>query len=223
MTGLMRKFWILPIALLGLGLMPATSRATLTISLVNGSPTNTLNVVEPSGTRGTVFNLEDNNAIVMQINTNGITGTAGGTGQAAVTAIDSNFFQTVDFTFVAPFTGTQAIEINPGFNLANGTTFTVTGFDQLGVTTSRTFEIDNNNRFTIESDAIQFITGVRITPAPAVHIERIVQVRIGALVRGDTPPVVPEPSTLAMALTALVPLGFAGLRRLRRRPDVTSA
>ncbi|CAN5851657.1 hypothetical protein BH23PLA1_BH23PLA1_21450 [soil metagenome] len=33
----------------------------------------------------------------------------------------------------------------------------------------------------------------------------------------------PEPSTIAMALTALVPLGFAGLRRLRRRPDVTSA
>ncbi len=34
---------------------------------------------------------------------------------------------------------------------------------------------------------------------------------------------VPEPSTIAMALTALVPLGFAGLRRFRRRSDVTSA
>jgi hypothetical protein len=43
------------------------------------------------------------------------------------------------------------------------------------------------------------------------------------ILRPDTvSTVIPEPSTIAMALTALVPLGFVGLRRLRRRPDVDS-
>jgi len=42
MTVAFRKFLILPVAVLSVCLMPATSRATLVFSLSNGSATNTL-------------------------------------------------------------------------------------------------------------------------------------------------------------------------------------
>jgi len=196
--------------------MPATSRATLTIISKNGSPTTTLKITEPTGTTGEVFHAEEASlGIVVEI-TLDQEGEAGGTGQANIISTGTNFTE-VGFSFVDPYLGTEAIEIDPGFDFANGTSFTVTGFDQFGIDHEATFTIKNGeNRFTIESDAIQYITGVTISTAPDALIDSIKQIRIGDVVTAP----VPEPSTVAMALTGFGVLGVAGLRRLRRRARV---
>lgn len=218
------KSWILPVAALAICIMPASSRAALTIALGNGSPTNTLQFVEATGTTGTVFTAGTNDlGPVVQV-TLDQQGKIQGTGQASIIPTGGNF-TTVQFSFIDPFVGTTGIEINPGFgnDLPDGTTFTVVGFNESGAPTSRSFVIDNNNRFTIENGTFQFITGVTITTAPLSIINVIEQIRIGDVVRRTTPEAVPEPSTIVMTMAGIIPLGIVGLRRRLQGRGKTSA
>jgi hypothetical protein len=203
-------------AVLGLALSPATSRATLTISLGNGSPNNTLQLVEPTGTTGTVFHAESGGQTLMKITTN-TEGVVQGTGQAAGVATSTSF-QTVVFTPDGIAIGWKGFEVNADLT-ADGS-FTVTGIDQFNNPYSQTFAGDGSgqNRFFVLPDAVQFITKVTLDTTPVSIINKVEQFRIGDVVTGVNP--IPEPSSLVGSTIGLVSLAaFAGLKKRRGRPE----
>jgi len=206
MTVATRKLWILPVAVLGVCLMPVTSRADIVISLGNGSPTNTLQYRAQSN--ATTAILEDTaiKADVMTVTTD--TASTGNPGQANVVPVNVNF-TTATFAPISPYLGFTAVEIDPRF--VNDGTFTVTGVDQFFTAFSKTFTIDNNNRFTLDALGMQFITSVTLTGSTA-NIGDITQVRIGDLVLRNA--AVPEPSTV---ISTLIVVGLGGIVGWRRR------
>lgn len=218
MTGPLRNYWVLPVALLGFVLIPTTSHATLVISLKGGTANTTLQFVDPTGKTGTSFLTENNSlnpSTVVKVDVDQQAQVT--TGQAGLLAVSTTFTNAA-FSFVSPYEGTEAIEINPGFgDFANQTQFTVLGYDQNNTEYSASFTITNGeNRFNIESDAIQYITGVTITAPSAGAFNEIKQIRIGDVVTGITPSnPVPEPSTFAGALIGVA--SFTTIRLLRRR------
>jgi hypothetical protein len=230
MTRLIRNFSILTITLMALGFMPAKSWATLIITLGNGSANTVLNY-GTNGTTNTVFTASNNQlGPVIEVTVNEMGQLSGG-GQASIVPVSGgNNFQTATFSFIDPYVGTEAFELNLGFpqtnTLPNGSSFTVYGKDQLGVEHDATFVITNGeNRFNIESDVLQYITGVRVTTAPFSYIDTIQQIRIGALVTGDLEPglAIPEPSSLALAIGCIAPLAAIGMIRRRRQLEANVA
>lgn len=205
---------VLSMALLGLALAPATGRATLTISLGSGAPdiNTTLQLVEPTGTIGTVFHAENSSlGTVMKITVDA-PGKAGATGQASIEPSTSTNFTTAVFEADGDYLGWTGFELNPSFS-ATGGSFTVTGIDQSSHSFVRTIMIDNNNRFYILPDSVQYITKVTLSTAPSAIINAITQFRIGGVVSA---PAVPEPSTLISGgMTGFVGLGLAWRRRQR--------
>jgi len=118
----------------------------------------------------------------------------------------------VIFHPVGPFVGFESFEANPDFS-TNGASFTVTARDQFGNTyTSAPLNFmsgPGQDRFSIESDATQYITQVTLTSSAVIN--DVEQVRVGALVRGAA---VPEPSTV---LSTLVIVGMGAVVGWRRR------
>jgi hypothetical protein len=176
--------------------------------VTNGSGLFTIDVIVKSNAPGSSTLGE-----LMTVTTDARRSGMGGSNPLFITVADSTFNNPVgaNLQLQSTFTGT-----GPGSTtlssavLVGGSPVAEINGQSLGASATPVVFSNNTTPFTLRN-----VTYVDLNPngtAMTTGTTRVV---------ADTP-VVPEPSTIAMALTALVPLGFAGLRRFRRRPDVTS-
>jgi hypothetical protein len=198
--------------------LSAPARADIDIDEGNNPQTDE-NVLLDKGTSGTeVFGQTNQTAIQVRFSTTEAGGlTLPSNGQARVEGGDGTLNNvTVD---VPGGSFTSLI-----FNLNNGdgdVTITVSAVDGNGdpeAPVSETFSLKNgSNFFTIVASNNERILSVTIDAEDGADDMR--QVRIG----GAVGTVVPEPSTMALALIGVAGLGLKGLRRLRRRPATAPA
>lgn len=216
---------VMPFALtaLALGLTPGSSQAT--IMFTTDPVTTTINVIsfDETGDRTAVGEANANGDDILNVETD-TNLVAPASGQARIApADDSALFTTVILT---PITGMgfSVIELNPQIFTPQGAegTFTLTALDQFGNSfTSGVFDLSNGeNRVAAVATDDQLITQLTLTASGAI-VGDVRQIRLTSQEIPTTP--VPEPSTVAMAITGLFPLGLVGLRRLRQRQAVSSA
>jgi len=216
--------WLsVPIALLGIGLTPGTSQATIMFTTGNVTPFDVITHFDATSSTTALGRLGGAmGPQVIQLSTDQpLVVTANGQANVAVQTNSGTGFQTFTFTPNAPTSGFTLIDFNPEIAPGSGTntTFTLSATDNFGMTfTSGTFPLNQgNNR--VAAFAVtgtnEVITSLTLTAAQAAVFDiRQVRVEIGTAV---TP--VPEPVTIVMALSGLVPLGLIGMRRLRNRPN----
>jgi hypothetical protein len=218
------RWWILPAAVLGLGLLPSAGRADLLIVQGNNPQPGEENVLLNNGTSGhTVVGLTNQSGTPVdftyaaQVLTEPANGQAriqaanGSGAQIALTGIDSisleggHTFQDIIFNE----------HIGGGFGARGNTTITVNGKDSMGnaESASGTFAIANGeNFFTITASNGQTITSVGFSSPNGIADLR--QVRISGI-SGVKP--VPEPSSILLSGMGMGLVGLFGMRRYLRR------
>jgi hypothetical protein len=224
---------LVPVALCGFLLLPGTGRANITFQLTSpGSVSTTTNVgayaYDPTDpTDKSVFGENLNQNQVLGQNTNilkvvadqALTINGNGGGQAYLSATSAPIGM-IDVTPVnPPLVGFTTLEFNPMSSSGLGHMYLV-ATDQFGTTfTSQTFEYDSTgqNRVAALASGNEYITDVKAYFAPPAA--DLKQFRLNYEL--GNPSAVPEPSTMALALSGLVGAGLAGLRRLRRRQAAT--
>jgi len=230
---------VVPMALFGLGLLPGTSRATITFQTTSPSPVSTTTNVgaydyATAGVNNIVNgeNLNQNNVLgqntpILQVASYTdsqkttaanltINGNGGGQAFLSATSDPANIGYVVITPINPPLSGFTVLELNP-FNSTRTTgTVNLTATDQFGnVYTSGplTFDANGQNRIAAVAHDNQIITQVTVAVNPAADILK--QFRLDYVL---APTAVPEPSTIALVVTGLGTLGLAGLRRRRSRP-----
>jgi hypothetical protein len=196
-------------ALLSIGL--ATSAQAAIFITPNGSADGLTNVTfdnnDPSA--GTIFgDLTGGNDNSVRFTSTSDILVPEASGQARVSAQTG---QINDLTFsVLGSLGFESVQLN----VRSDNAFTITAFDQFGMSATQTVNNPSNgeNRFRFDTDATQFITRIVVSSASGVADVR--QVRIGALV--------PVPGPIAGAgLPVLMALG--GFVWARRRKAAATA
>jgi hypothetical protein len=232
------RFVIVPAALLGLGLLPATSRAG--IIFTTNSVTTTTNAgdfQQVDANTINALNLNQNQELgqdtpILKIVTDTKSTIQGG-GAAMIVAYDaSNPFGNVVITPIdPPLKGFTILELNPftdpGNTQSSGQFYLLatskdgTVYNSL-VTTGAMFTFDSNgeNRFAAVATAGDYITRLEMVVTPP-SADILKQFRLN-YVLDDTTAVTPVPPTLALALSGFAGLGLASLRRLRRRLSVSA-
>jgi len=228
------RFALVPAALLGLGLLPGTSRANVTFTMDPvQTTTNAGDFKQVNDTTINALNLNQNqqlgqNTPILQIvtDTASMIQSPGGGGQSFIKAVDAPFGNVVITPINPPLAGFTTLELNPFTEPGPGPnegTFYLLATDNEGtvfdsrVVTGGLFTFDENgqNRFAAVAVDGQFITRLEMVIEPP-NADILKQFRLN-YVLAPTTQAVPEPSTMALALSGLVGFGFAGLRRLRRR------
>jgi len=107
--------------------------------------------------------------------------------------------------------------------LAGDTKVTVTATDQFGTSFNKTFDAtaSGDNKYNITAADGQLITIVTWSVAAGGADSQTNAKQYRVDVAQST--AVPEPSTIALAISALMPLGIMGLRSHRRRSDTRAA
>lgn len=216
---------IAPVAVLGLGLLPGTSRADISFTMnpvSTDTQTGAFNQVD--ATTFQALNLNQNPVLgqdtpILQIVTD-TAGTVQGSGQSMIVAVAPPGFGDVVITPInPPLVGFTTLEVNPF--TAPGTAapgnFTLIATDGKGATfTSPTFSFDANgqNRFAAVASNGEIITRLEMVVQPA-SADILKQFRLNFVLAGGIPNPVPEPSTVALALSGLGTIGLMALRRRR--------
>ncbi len=207
-------------ALLLFGLTAGSSRATIIIAAGNTPQANDENVLLDRNMTGTsVLGVTNQTRRSVRFSSSTQTLAEFGSGQARIEATAG---------------GSQVPLNNISINVPNGTfeslIFNAFVGGQVGGSGSLTISVADNvspspttltstiangsNFFTITSDAVQSILSVNLSFSPASSgFTDLRQVRIG----GAAVAPVPEPSTMAAALSGIACLSLAGFRKLRRR------
>jgi hypothetical protein len=224
------RLLLLGAALVGLVVTPAGARANIIFTQAATQTDTNIGAYTVQGTLGTsttAFGQEiGNGPNLLQVVTNTPL-SAPSAGQARVEAFSSsNLFTTVTFTPTGSASAFSVIELNPQILTPQGSTgfFRLSATDQFNVTfVSQVFELSNGqNRVDAIAQTGEVITSLTLTSfsnsagtTQAALINDVRQVRVTLAV---TPlPVVPEPATMASAVSGLLVLGIGGVRRLRRR------
>jgi hypothetical protein len=219
------------IALAGVALLPGISRAG--ILFTENSVHTTTNAGDFTQVNSTTFdalNMNNQNlpqhAPILQIVTDQagqIQNGTGGSGQAFISAVNLPFGDVVMTPINPPIAGFTTLELNPyadpGPNNTVGTgTFYLIATDNFGNTFTNqanpfTFDSNGQNRFAAVADPGETIVRLEMVVTPA-SADILKQFRLNYELGSVSP--VPEPSTMALAVSGIAGLGLAGLRRLRR-------
>lgn len=204
--------------LLLFGLAPGSSQANIMIVEGNDPQDNGNVLLERDQIGTTVFGLtNDTNTTVRFRSTQTLLTPAGGQARIEATVEESQV--PLNNILIDVPNGTFESLIFNAFNGANvgdAGSLTISVLDNMSALTTLSFDLDRTggNFFTITSDEEQSILSVSLSFSPPTSgFTDLRQVRIGGA--AVTP--VPEPSTLAAAMTGIACLSLAGFRKLRRR------
>jgi len=211
--------WLsVPIALLGIGLAPGTSRATIMFTTGNVTPFSVITHYDATSSTTALGRIGGaNGAQVIQLATDQpLAITANGQANVGVQTNSGTGFQTFTFTPNSPTSGFTLIDFNPGIAPGSGTntTFTLSAKDQFGNTFNSGSFLLNQGNNRVAAFAVtgtnEVITSLTLTAAQAAVFDiRQVRVTIGTPVN-----VVPEPATVG---GALMPAGFPVVAAIRAR------
>jgi hypothetical protein len=226
---------IVPVAVLGLGLLPSISRASITFTMNSvQTTTNAGDFQQVDATTINALNLNQNQALgqntpILKIVTDQAATIQGG-GQASIVAADPTkpFGDVVITPINPPIKGFTTLELNPFTAPGSGTTGQFyllatddngTVFDSRGGNPNNLFTFDQNgqNRFAAVASNGETITKLEMIVTPP-NADILKQFRLN-YVLGD-PVAAPEPSTFALALSGLTAIGVAAIRRKTRSADV---
>jgi hypothetical protein len=217
MTERLLRRLAIPIALLGVGALPATGRADISFDL--GNTTTTTNIgafVANTDTTATGSELGTGPALIEVVTDSALTVPAQGQARIEAASPDDLFLQ-VDFDPAGAVPGFFAIELNPMITPGSGATgtFQLVATDNMGaVTTSPTFDYGaGENRVFALATAGQDIRSLSLNVLTGPGFLDIRQIRV-------TP--VPEPGSLALVGLGLAALGLVGLRRATRTTPSSS-
>lgn len=222
-------------ALACFGLIPSASRADIAFTQNSvQTTTNAGDFQQDNNFTINALNLNQNqnlgqNTPILQIvtDTRSTIQSPQGGGQSFIVAYDSTqpFGDVVITPINPPIAGFTTLELNPYTAPGSGITgsFYLLATDNNNVvwdsrggdpTNLFTFDQNGQNRFAAVATNGQSITKLEMIVSPP-NADILKQFRLNYVLA--TP--VPEPSTVAMLLSGLIPLGLVGLSRLRRRRD----